>query len=196
MIRTLEGGPAATTDPADVPALHELRHLGIDADTDAGYRNHRKFDLVRQGYRCHLGSIPAAIGLAQIEMVDEFVANRQEYCRVCDEASGGLEERGDVVLVDTDRKDVAPYIYVKRVEDTARQSDLIAYLDGLGVSTGIHFLGAHEFSFYAGCRRDDPTVTDQVTEQVLTLPLHSYMDQGTLGRVTDDVLTFFRAALT
>ena len=68
------------------------------------------------------------------------------------------------------------------LQDSARQSDLIAYLDGLGVSTGIHLPGAHEFSFYAGCRRGDLTVTDRVTEQVLTLPLHPYVDEGRLGR--------------
>jgi dTDP-4-amino-4,6-dideoxygalactose transaminase len=196
MITTLEGGAVLTTDPADIQALHELRHLGIDVETDARYRNQRnwEFDVGRQGYRCHMGSIPAAIGLAQLEMVDEFIANRQEYFRVYYEAFRGLEERGDVVFFDTDWKDVAPYIYVLRVQDAARRSDLIAHLDGLGVSTDIHFLGAHEFSFYAGCRRGDPTVTDRVTEQVLTLPLHPYMDKGALGRVTDDVPTFFRAA--
>ena len=37
-------------------------------------------------------------------------------------------------------------------------------------------------------------MTDRVTEQVLTLPLHPYMDEGTVGRVTDGVPTFFRAA--
>ena len=69
----LEGGAVVTPDLADVQALDELRHLGIDADTDARYRNQRnwEFDVVRRGYRCQLGSIPATIGLAQLEMVDE-----------------------------------------------------------------------------------------------------------------------------
>jgi dTDP-4-amino-4,6-dideoxygalactose transaminase len=60
------GGAVVTPHDADVQVLHELRHLGIDADTDARHRNQRnwEFDVVRQGYRCHLGSVPAAIGLA------------------------------------------------------------------------------------------------------------------------------------
>ena len=36
---------------------------------------------MRQGYRCHLGSVPAAIGLSQLARMDEFVVNRQTYCR-------------------------------------------------------------------------------------------------------------------
>ena len=72
MITTLEGGAVITPDPADVQALHELRHLGIDSDTDARYRNQRNwdYDVVRQGYRCHLGSVPAAIGLSQLARME------------------------------------------------------------------------------------------------------------------------------
>ncbi len=192
MITTLEGGALVTPDPADRQVLHELRHLGIDSDTDARYRDQRNwdFDVVRQGYRCHLGSVPAAIGLAQLAMVDGFITNRQEYCRAYDAAFADLP---GVTLFDTDWKDVAPYIYVVRVADGGVRADLVAHLKGLGIATGVHFLGAHHFSYYKGARRGDLGVTDAVTEQVLTLPLHPYMDEGTLGRVTDGVRSFFAA---
>jgi len=189
-ITTLEGGAVITSDPADVQALHELRHLGINSDTDARYRNQRnwEFDVVRQGYRCHLGSVPAAIGLAQLEMVGEFIANRQEYCRYYDDAFRDLDE---LTLFDTDWKEVAPYIYVLRLRDGSRRRELIEHLKARGISTGIHFLGAHEFSFYADSRRGELPVTEQVTQQVLTLPLHPYMDAGTLDRVVSGVRSFF-----
>ncbi|GAB3252897.1 DegT/DnrJ/EryC1/StrS family aminotransferase [Kineosporia babensis] len=192
-ITTLEGGAVVTSNPADVQALHELRHLGIDSDTDARYKNQRnwEFDVVRQGYRCHLGSVPAAIGLAQLAKADEFIHNRQEYCRTYDKAFAGLEEAGHVQLFDTAWKDVAPYIYVLRLRDGARRKDLIQHLNEHGVASGIHFLGAHEFSFYAGSRRGEMPVTEAATEQVLTLPLHPYMEEATLSRVIDAVKSFF-----
>lgn len=188
-VTTLEGGAVVTADPADVQTLHELRHLGIDADTDARYRNQRnwEFDVVRQGYRCHLGSVPAAIGLAQLDLLDEFVKHRQEYCRYYDSVLGALP---GLRLFDTDWQGVAPYIYVVRVLD-GRRAALAEHLAALGVATGIHFLGAHRFSFYRGNRRGPLPVTDEVTEQVLTLPLHPYMDEQTLTRVTDGVLSFY-----
>jgi len=64
------------------------------------------------------------------------------------------------------------------------------YLNGVGVSTGIHFLGAHG-SPVPGAGAGDLTT---ITEQLLTLLLQAHRDEGTLGRVTDDVATFFRAA--
>jgi dTDP-4-amino-4,6-dideoxygalactose transaminase len=189
-ITTLEGGAVVTPHAQDVQVLHELRHLGVDSDTDARYRNQRnwEFDVVRQGYRCHLGSVPAAIGLAQLDLVDEFIANRQAYCRTYDEAFRDLP---DVRLFDTDWTGVAPYIYVLRVRDAARRGDLIRHLSDRGVATGVHFLGAHGFSFYSRARRGDLSVTDLAVEQVVTLPLHSYMEPGTLRRVIDGVLSFF-----
>ena len=191
MITTLEGGAVVTGNQADVQVLHELRHLGINSDTDARYRNQRNwdFDVVRQGYRCHLGSVPAAIGLAQLDLVDEFIRHRQDYCRYYDSAFAGLP---DLELFDTDWKDVAPYIYVVRVREPQRRQQLIDHLKARGIATGIHFLGAHDFSFYAGSRRGDLSVTEQVTRQVLTLPLHPYMSTEVLDRVIEGVVSFFR----
>ena len=195
MITTLEGGAVITRDAADVQVLHELRHLGIDSDTDARYQNKRnwEFDVVRQGYRCHLGSVPASIGLAQLSMVDEFITNRQEYCRYYDTAFAALHEAGKLRLFDTDWKGIAPYIYVIRLTDTGRRQALIDHLKAAGIGSGIHFLGAHEFSFYADARRGPLPVTDEITQQVLTLPLHPYMDEGSLQRVADGVRSFFEA---
>lgn len=192
MITTLEGGAVVTGDPADTQVLRELRYLGIDSDTDARYRNRRNwdYDVVRQGYRCHLGSVPSAIGLAQLAMVDEFITNRQDYCRYYDEQ---LREVEGLQLFETDWVGVAPFIYVVRVRDPKLRQDLAAHLKSAGVATGIHFLGAHEFSYYAASRRGELPVTELVTQQVLTLPLHPYMDRETLDRVIIAIRLFFEA---
>ncbi|WP_431839502.1 DegT/DnrJ/EryC1/StrS family aminotransferase [Gordonia hongkongensis] len=194
MITTLEGGAIVTSDPADLQVLRELRHLGIDSDTDARYRNQRNwdFDVVRQGYRCHLGSVPAAIGLSQLARVDEFIANRQSYCRFYDSAFAdipGLE------LFDTDWADIAPYIYVIRTGGRAERAQLVEHLKSAGVATGIHFQGAHEFSFYRNSRRGDLSVTHAAADRVLTLPLHSYMSDADLDRVVSAVTSFYRPAI-
>jgi dTDP-4-amino-4,6-dideoxygalactose transaminase len=194
MITTLEGGAVVTGDAADVQPLRELRHLGIDSDTDARYKNQRNwdFDVVRQGYRCHLGSVPAGIGLAQMPLLDEFIANRQDYCRYYDR---GLADVDGIQLFDTDWKGVAPYIYVIRVREPGQRQALIDHLKGQGISTGIHYSGAHEFSFYRDSRRGDLTETELAASQVLTLPLHPYMDRVTLDRVIDGIRSFFGGAV-
>lgn len=190
VMTSLEGGAVVTSDPADAAVLRELRHLGIDSDTDARYRNQRnwEFDVVRQGYRCHLGSVPSAVGLAQLAMVEEFIANRQSYCRYYDAQLGHIE---GLRLFEVDWSTVSPYIYVIRVRDPEERETLMKHLRAEGVATGIHFLGAHEFSFYRDCHRGDLSVTDLAVQQVLTLPLHPYMDKETLDRVVGAVRSFY-----
>jgi dTDP-4-amino-4,6-dideoxygalactose transaminase len=186
---TLEGGAIVTPNPEELQVLHQLRLLGVDRDTEARYRNRRawEYDVLRQGFRYHLGAIPAAIGLAQLALLDEFVCNRQEYCRGYNERLAGIPE---VITPDSDYKDIGPFIYFIRVPAEVRQ-DLIDFLKQRGVPTGIHFLGAHDFTFYRNARRGDLSVTDRVTREELTLPLWSYMDDAVLDRVASGITEFF-----
>ena len=85
-----------------------------------------------------------------------------------------------------------PFIYFIRVPAEVRQ-DLIEFLKEGGVPTGIHFLGAHEFSFYRDARRGDLSVTDRVVRGELTLPLWSYMDESVPDRVAGAIRAFFAA---
>ena len=190
IITTLEGGALVMPDRAAIQEAHELRLIGVDSDTEERYKNSRtwEYDVVRQGYRYHLGSIPAAIGLSQLAMVETFIRNRQAYCRTYNRQ---LAEIPEVKTPDTDYEDLAPFIYVIRVADGETRRALMAHMKAQGVSTGIHFLGAHDFSFYEHCRRSDLSVTDRVSEQVITLPLYSFMDDRTIDRVVGSIASFF-----
>jgi dTDP-4-amino-4,6-dideoxygalactose transaminase len=186
---TLEGGAVVTSRPEELEVLHQLRLLGVDRETQARYKNKRawQYDVLRQGFRYHLGAIPSSIGLAQLSLLDEFVRNRQRYCRGYNERLAGIPE---VSTPDSDYQDIGPFIYFIRVPAEVRQ-DLIDFLEARGVPTGIHFPGAHEFTFYRDARRGDLSVTDRVAREELTLPLWSYMDDEVLDRVAGAIREFF-----
>ena len=93
----------------------------------------------------------------------------------------------------TDFEDVSPFIYTVRVPP-ARREPLIDHLRGRGIATGIHFLPAQDFSFLKGCRRGDLSVTERVTREIITLPLHTLMPAATVERVAAAIREFFRAA--
>ncbi|HEY6795292.1 MAG TPA: DegT/DnrJ/EryC1/StrS family aminotransferase [Kineosporiaceae bacterium] len=188
---TLEGGAVITPRPEELPLLHELRMLGIDRETEFRYRNQRawQYDVSRLGFRYHLGAVQSAIGLAQLALLDEFVANRQAYCRGYNERLAGIPE---VITPPSDYKDVGPFIYFIRVPAEAR-SELIRYLETRGIPTGIHFQSAHDFTFYSQAKRGDLSVTDRVSRQELTLPLWSHMEEAVLDRVAAAIAAFFGA---
>jgi dTDP-4-amino-4,6-dideoxygalactose transaminase len=92
----------------------------------------------------------------------------------------------------TDFSGVSPFIYFIRVRPDWRL-DLIDHLRSQGVATGIHFLAAHKFSFYANNPRGPLPVTEQVTQEVVTLPLHSHMPRELADRVIAAVRSFVQA---
>ena len=188
---TLEGGAIVTPRPQELQVLHELRMLGVDRETEFRYRNERawQYDVTRLGFRYHLGAVQSAIGLAQLALLEEFVTNRQAYCRGYNERLAGIPE---VLTPPSDYKDVAPFIYFIRVPAHVRD-DLMAFLASRGIPTGIHFQAAHDFTFYSHARRGDLSVTDRVSREEVTLPLWSYMDEGVLDRVSDGIAEFFGA---
>ena len=189
VVTALDAGMVVTPHEGDVRTLQQLRLLGVNRDTADRVRNRRmwEYDVVRQGFRYHLGAIPASIGLAQLRLVDTFIANRRSYCR---RYSAAFADVGEVTTPPTDFDDVSPFIYFVRVPAEAR-SALMAHLAERGIGTGIHFVGAHEFSFYRGCRRGDLSVTERVSAEEVTLPLWSFMEDEVLERVIDGVRSFF-----
>lgn len=189
VITSIDGGCVVVSSREAQQQLQHLRLLGVDRDTSARYRNNRAwdYDVVDQGFRYHLTNIMASVGVSQIKRVDEFIASRQRVCRAYNEAFRGVE---GLRLPKTDFLNVSPFIYSLQVLDGRRKA-LIEHLGGMGVDVGIHFIPVHKHTYFANARCGDMTVTERVSEEVLTLPLHSNMKPEFTERVIDGVRSFF-----
>ncbi len=181
VITSIDGGAVVVGDVGTLEQLRHWRFLGIDRETLARYQNSRawEYDVVSQGFRYHLTNINAAVGLSQLARADEFIASRRQACRLYSRLLAGV---AGVRCPATDFEDVSPFIYTVRVP-AARREGLITHLRGRGIATGIHFLPAQEFTYLRSCRRGDLAVTERVTREILTLPLHTHMAPATVERV-------------
>ena len=192
VITSIDGGAVVVNDAATLERLRHWRFLGIDRETLARYKNSRawEYDVVSQGFRYHLTNINAAVGLSQLARVEEFIASRRRACRLYTRLLTGV---AGVRCPATDFEDVSPFIYTVRVPATRREG-LIEHLRGRGIATGIHFLPAQDFTYLKGCRRGDLTVTERVTPEILTLPLHTHMAPTTVERVAGAIREYLGAA--
>jgi dTDP-4-amino-4,6-dideoxygalactose transaminase len=181
VITSIDGGAVVVGDAGTLEHLRHRRFLGIDRETLARYQNSRawEYDVVSQGFRYHLTNINAAVGLSQLARVDEFIASRRQACRLYNHLLDGV---AGLRCPATDFEDVSPFIYTVRVP-TARRERLIEHLRERGIATGIHFLPAQDFTFLRTCRRGDLSVTERVTREIMTLPLHTHMPVATVERV-------------
>ena len=164
-----EGGAVVTDDSQVIQRVRDARLLGVMRDTEQRYRGQRswEFDVQSQGFRCHMSNLFAAIGLVQLRRFPEFRAKRVELSRRYAEA---LAQRPEFALLELDLDDVVPHIYPVRVMNGRRDS-LRRFLEGHGIESGIHYMPNHLLSLY-GSRRTALPVTEQVYDELLSLPLH------------------------
>jgi dTDP-4-amino-4,6-dideoxygalactose transaminase len=138
-------------------------------------------------------NINAAIGLSQLARLDEFIANRRRTCQRYDEAFAELDW---LITPNADFDQVGPFIYILRVLDGQREN-FIVHMRERGIDTGIHFLPLHRKTLCAKKRRGPLTVTEEISPQIVTLPLWSLMPDEVVSRIIDAVCSFnpTRAAL-
>lgn len=188
IVTALDGGCVVVPDGDGRDKLRLYRFLGVDKETHLRYRNSRawEYDVVSEGYRYHLNSVSAAVGLSQMARVGEFIENRRATCATYSAAFAELDWCRPAAA---SFENVSPFIYSLRVLDGHR-GDFLAHMAAREVATGIHFVPVHRHTHFAGCRRDDLPVTERACEEVVTLPLHSVMSAATVERVVEAVGSF------
>jgi dTDP-4-amino-4,6-dideoxygalactose transaminase len=188
VVTSLDGGCVVVPDDKDQDQLRLYRFLGVDKETHLRYKNARawEYDVVSDGFRYHLNSVSAAVGLSQMARIHEFIESRQAVCTTYSEAFSGLHWCKPVA---TTFAGVSPFIYSLRVLGGLRPA-FIEHMDDHGVATGIHFIPVHRHTHFSNCRTDALPVTERICGEVVTLPLHSLMPTQTIARVLDAVVSF------
>lgn len=165
-----EGGAVVTSDPEAAARIRDARLLGVEKDSEKRYAGQRSwdFDVSRRGYRCHMSNIFAAIGRVQLARLDhEFAPARIALAR---RYRNALSDVPGVVLFHTDLGAVVPHIQPVRILNGRRDAVRNA-LERAGIQTGIHYKPNHLLTLFGGGRPRLP-VTEQLYEEILSLPLH------------------------
>jgi dTDP-4-amino-4,6-dideoxygalactose transaminase len=185
----IDGGAVVVPRAEEAARLYPLRLLGMTQSNERLYSNSRayEFDVYGQGFRYHLANLHACIGLSQLARLPEFIRNRRRYCRLYNELLSGVP---GIVTPKSDFEDASMFNYVIRVQRGMRPR-LMAFLREKGVDTGIHWLPGNRFTWLKPCRGADRVpVTDRVGDEIVTLPLWSFMEEDVIQQVAEAVRQF------
>jgi dTDP-4-amino-4,6-dideoxygalactose transaminase len=185
-----EGGAVACRDDKVAETIRQMRKLGIKSSASVAGTDKKwnpPFDVVGLGYRFHLSNINAAIGLAQLKKVEQFLARRRAICRQYDAAFAALD---GVERLRVNYEEAAPHTYVMRVRGGLRDG-LKCFLAERGVETGINYVPNHLHSYF---RRDGVRLpeTERAYAEILTLPLHCALTDVQVAAVIAAVHDFFQ----
>lgn len=188
-----EGGAVATDNDDIARCVIQKRILGIDSDTWSRYRNERNwsYGVVTSGFRYHMPNINAAIGLQQLKRMQIFKIRKQAIVRLYDDM---LKDISGLTLISHNIDEMFPFFYVVRVLDNKRDA-LMQYLKEKGIATGVHYIPNHIQPFFAQYRVPLP-VTEELFEEIVTLPLYYEMTNSDVDSVIEAIKSFFRKGIS
>ena len=175
-----DGGAVITDDAALVDILKSLRVHGQGTD---------KYDNVRVGMTSRLDTVQAAVLIEKLKIFADEIAARNE---VAHRYAEGLNDVAVVPAVPEGLTSVWAQ-YTIRLKPDARDG-FAAALKARGIPTAIYYpKPLHRLEAYRRFPVVDNgiPVTDQLAEEVISLPMHAYLDAETQDRVIEAV----RAAL-
>jgi dTDP-4-amino-4,6-dideoxygalactose transaminase len=148
---TAEGGMLLASDPALAAEARVMARQGIDYDawdrfSEGGFRHYHP---VRVGYKYNLADLNAALGLAQLERLEERAGRREECRRLYDRGLRDLP----LVLPAPAEADTrhARHLYspLLRLEELAVDRDgVVEALRAENIGGGVHFAALHRHRVY------------------------------------------------
>jgi len=171
IVTTGEGGAVTTGDADLAAAVRRLRHHGLDPDAD----------IATPSTNYRLADILCALGIPQLQRLDELLAARTRIAEAYTERLQGVVETPSADEGDTHGWQA----YVVRLD---RRDDALAALRAEGIEVQIGTYALHCLSAYAD--QGPFPGADAAYERALALPLHSRLTESELDRVADGVRRF------
>jgi len=171
-ITTGEGGMVTTHSEDERRLLRSLRNQGR-ADS-GGWLEH-----ARLGFNYRIDDVRAAIGLGQLEKLDEILERRAVVAARYTELLGAIEGLG-LPCPDDDQHERSWFVYVVALPAEADREAVIGTLDARGVQTARYLPCIHLQSYMQeryGFRAGLCPVAEDLSSRTLALPFHALLDE-------------------
>jgi perosamine synthetase len=191
-ITTGEGGAIVTDDARLVGRMRRFRNHGIDTDLhDRKAAGTWYYEVVDLGFNYRITDFQCALGLSQLNKVEQWIERRQEIARRYDRAF----EQIAVIHPLTVRNNVrhSYHLYVVKVEghdDLPKRGELFSALREKGVGVNVHYLPLNLHPFYQqhfGARKGQCPVAERAYETILSLPIFPAMRDADVDFVIQSI---------
>ena len=186
---TGEGGMLTTDDLALAERVRVSRSHGMrrDAFTRDCAADPWTYDIEGLGYKCNPTDIMSALGLAQLESVDD---EHRRRVQIAARYRSALDGREDLSLQIISRDVIHSHhlfpVLLNLDALTITRDSVMREMGQRGISTSIHYRPLHQFAGFATRCRVGPTGTpnsDWVYERLISLPLYTRLADEDVDRV-------------
>jgi perosamine synthetase len=177
-LTTGEGGMVTVADPALKERLDSERNQGRAPNMDW-------LDHDRLGFNYRLSDIACALGLAQLERLDDLLISRARVAGLYREALSGTEGL-ELPCPDAGGNRRGWFVYVVQLPRGVDRDSVIRALGERSIPSKPYFPAIHLMSFYRselGHREGQFPVCEDVAARSIALPFFPAMTEGQVDRV-------------
>ena len=195
-----EGGMLVTDDDSVAARARVMRLHGISADAwnRYGAGGSWAYEVVAPGYKYNLTDLAAAIGLVQLERLDELA-----------KARAAIAARYDSAFAESSLVEPPPrragdghawHLYVVRLNLGALslgRDEVIIRLGQAGIGVSVHFIPLHLHPHYQrtyGYAPGDFPMAESIFQRSISLPIWPGMSEAQVSRVTATLLEICQSA--
>jgi perosamine synthetase len=179
-LTTAEGGMLVTGDPAVAERVRSERNQGRSPDMG-------ELDHERLGFNYRLSDLHAALGVGQLERLDETLARRAALAAGYKTRLAGVEGL-TLPCPDQDGAGRSWFVYVVQVPEGVDRDAVIAALGDRGIASKAYLPCIHLQPYYRerfGYRGGEFPVAESVAARSVALPFFTTMTDAQLDRVCE-----------
>jgi dTDP-4-amino-4,6-dideoxygalactose transaminase len=178
---TGEGGMTVTNRDDWNILFRSLRNQGRDVFD--GWLNH-----TRLGYNYRMDELSAALGLSQVQRIDNLLSRRAQVAAWYNERIDTIPGVHKPIIVNTTTR-MSWFVYVVRFEDAETRNRMVDDLQAVGVPSRPYFTPIHLQPFYQhmGWKRGDLPQTELAGDTSLALPFSSVMTEDEVDYVCERI---------
>ena len=187
-ITTGEGGMVVTDDDELAERLRRLRSFDMEYNPE-GHDDEPWYQVTEGlGYNYNVTDLQAALGLAQLEKVEEFKTRRDEIVAEYDEAFQDID--GIRTPPEPVNADPMYHLYAVEIEEAfgCGRKEFVNAMHDENIGVQVHYVPLHYHPYFQeeyDYERGQFPDTEAVYDGLVSLPLHAEMDDGD----TRDVVT-------
>ena len=191
VLTTGEGGAIVTNSKDIYEKIKFIRSHGR-IDKINYFNNPNESNYSDLGYNWRMSTITAALGISQLQKLNKIIKMRQENAKCI---SSQLRNISQIKVPNPPQDYEHIYqMYTIRLQNRTIRDDLHKFLINKRIFSKVYFSPIHLTSFYKEKLKTTEKmlpVTEQVANEVLTLPLYPNMLQEEKQYLIDSIIEFF-----
>lgn len=188
IITTGEGG-AVVTDSKEVYERLKLIRSHGRLDNHDYFSSSESADYTTLGYNFRMSNITASLGISQLKKANKIIEMRRKNSKYMSERLCSVKEITPII---PPKDYYHVYQMYSIIVNVNCRDKLMDYLNKRGIMTKIYFSPVHLTHFYKNVLKSEfkLPVTEEVSKQILTLPMYPSLTNNEIEFITKEITNF------